>query len=632
MTYPDLDWYWIEVMAGGIPQRPETSVVKWAERYVHLPGSARSTQFNCDLTPWMRLPIDCTDDGVTRTNTIVKPVQSGGSVAGEIAIERWTSCWTNGDIQYNWEDDIKASERWKKRIEPILKACRPVAERWPTKAVGERSKAVIGMVNFPHLNLVCQGVFNPSNLDSDSIRGQVNEEVHNWPAGMMGKADRRQTAFWNSIQVNISNAGTVGDQLHRKFLQGTQEYFHAWCPGCKGFHFMRTKWEDDKPNLGGLRYNADGCRLDNGDYDYTKMLSSIRFQMPCGFEVRDTPGERRPLGLKGKYGEPENKGATKEDRSFTYDGVVVDYIPFLTLIKEKHEALRSKKYGDLEPFKRYVQERECRFWDSEEAMDFHAITLTAGVKKSRDGWPNADRCMTIDYQQGRWTQGDTAHFKAEIRDWLPNGDNILLYEGRVETESEVESTRALYNVRAAAVLMDSGHDVDTVYRLCATYGYTAIKGDKVLFYVKETTKNGRKVETKRIWFPTEAEERFFKFKGKTHRVRLPILFYSRTSLLDRLAWMESPDAAHIKTVIPDDVSEEYKAEQQNIQLVKGLNKDGTARHWWEKIDKKKPDDFRMTSAYQVLFAEINGYLGINVEKEEAESLPLPKNMMEEIKR
>ena len=31
---------------------------------------------------------------------------------------------TGGDVQYNWEDDRKAGERWEKRVEKILKAAR----------------------------------------------------------------------------------------------------------------------------------------------------------------------------------------------------------------------------------------------------------------------------------------------------------------------------------------------------------------------------------------------------------------------------------------------------------------------------------------------------------------------------
>ena len=37
-------------------------------------------------------------------------------------------------------------------------------------------------VDFPTCFLQMQGAFNPNNLDSDTVRYQINEEVHNWPA------------------------------------------------------------------------------------------------------------------------------------------------------------------------------------------------------------------------------------------------------------------------------------------------------------------------------------------------------------------------------------------------------------------------------------------------------------------
>lgn len=621
MTTTDRKWFW-GMMRQGVPPPPEKSVVKWAEEHVRLKGSARSERFQCDITPWLRVPIECLDDGYTRSVTYVKPIQSGGSVVGEIALCRWISCWTNGDLQYNWEDDDKADARWKKRTEPILTKCQPVKARWPSKGVGERSKAVVGMVNFPHLNLTSQGVFTSKNLDSDSIRGQVNEEMHNWKPGMKAKADGRLTAFWNSIQVNISNAGMVGDQLHRAYEQGTKELYQAWCPGCRKFHFMQTKWDDKKPQLGGLRYDADGCRLDNGDYNYLKMLSTIRYQMPCGFEVRDTPGERRLIALQGRYSEPTNQGATMFHRSFNYDGIVVDYIPFLNFIKDKHEALRAKRAGDIEPFKRYVQERECRFWNPEEAMDYAPIDITSGVRKSRTGWPDADgRCATIDRQQGRQAAGEVPHYWVLIEDWKNTGDNLVLYEGMVVTEPELISLLVAYEVPHKNVLIDSGWDTEHVYGLCVKYGWKALKGDKAKHYEVEVKRGGKMVKERRLWMRSAGliDVKVMQ-DGKSFHTKIYLIFYSKNGLLDRLQWLEGEGAGHIKSVIPEDVSEDYHKHCQNMTRVKrGSDVDGLPNFNWEKVNPKGRNDLKMCRAYQVLFAVMNGFLGIQIEEEKNES-------------
>ena len=79
-----------------IPPEPEPSVVEWARRNVRLIGSARSEAYDPDVTPWTKAVIEAADDGLSRVITFVKPVQSGGSAAGEeklaSGLHRYTPC------------------------------------------------------------------------------------------------------------------------------------------------------------------------------------------------------------------------------------------------------------------------------------------------------------------------------------------------------------------------------------------------------------------------------------------------------------------------------------------------------------------------------------------------------------
>jgi hypothetical protein len=83
-------------------------VTQWAEEHVHLIGSARSETYRADITPWTREPLERCADGTRRT-TFIKPIQSGGTSVGEIAIAHWLSHWSGGDIQYNWPNELHAS-------------------------------------------------------------------------------------------------------------------------------------------------------------------------------------------------------------------------------------------------------------------------------------------------------------------------------------------------------------------------------------------------------------------------------------------------------------------------------------------------------------------------------------------
>jgi hypothetical protein len=69
------------------------------------------------------------------------------------------------------------------------------------------------------------------------------------------------------------------------------------CQGCGLFHVMQTRWDDKRPDLGGLRYDA----AKDADYDYQQIISTLRYQMPCGYLVREDTAQRRALSLSGRW-------------------------------------------------------------------------------------------------------------------------------------------------------------------------------------------------------------------------------------------------------------------------------------------------------------------------------------------
>lgn len=161
---------------------PETlNLWQWMECYFIPVGSARAAEFRIDITPWLREPAEWVDNGVTTRETLVMPAQSGKSVIGEGAICKWIATGTGGDVQYNWENDEKGKLRYKKRARKTLRQCFPVLDMWP-RSRGDEEK---GLVIFSHLNFTMQGVRSTSNLESDSIKKQVNEEIHGWETGRL---------------------------------------------------------------------------------------------------------------------------------------------------------------------------------------------------------------------------------------------------------------------------------------------------------------------------------------------------------------------------------------------------------------------------------------------------------------
>lgn len=572
-----------------IPKPPEKLISEWGRKFVSLPGSARSERFNPDITPWTRKPLDCLNNGVTRRMTFVKPVQCGGSVVGEVAICYYVANGTGGDLQYNWENDDKALERWDKRIEKILKACPEVVKRWPI----DSKKAKRGMVIFPHMNVTVQGVFSDSNLDSDSVRYQFNEEIHNWDHGKLDMAYTRGTAFWNSLAVNISNASNTDDQLHAALKDGTHRFWETPCPACGKPHSMHTRAEKDKP--GGLRYDSDGCKRADGSYDYTKLNATIYYEFPCcGFRQPDSQNERRRMSMRSDYSEPTNTGAPASHESFTLESVSVDYIPWIDLIMEKHKALKAVKYGDLEPYMKYLKRRECRFWDPEDLPFVGSVKLSPSLKKDRDGLTAHDdfaiRFFALDRQEGARAKGELPHWWLVIRDCLKNGDSLLVFEGKVETDGNVIDILDRHACVRINGVADSGWDTEHVYAFCLRYGINAIKGGKSDWY-----SHGGRVR------------RIFDIETPLHRMRgMPqtkdiitqepqFWQYSKIGIANRLEWLRSSSV--VRWMVPEDVSDDYKAHMEAEQIVNGQ---------WVQV--KKRNDLLVCERYIAMQMEMAGLI------------------------
>src|ERR1017187_4194803 len=106
---------WSEWARNSIPE-PAPNIVTWAEANVRLPSSVRSEYFKISVSPWIREPLERTaHDPYTKITTLVKPVQSGGSVFGEVYM-LYAMMYLRGFLQYNWSNDKRADERWESRV------------------------------------------------------------------------------------------------------------------------------------------------------------------------------------------------------------------------------------------------------------------------------------------------------------------------------------------------------------------------------------------------------------------------------------------------------------------------------------------------------------------------------------
>lgn len=594
----------------GVPQRPP-GIIEWAQDNVILPGSARSRHFNIDISPWIREPMERATDLTTRKIDFRKPVQSAGSVLGEVLILYWIT-FGDGFLQYNWSNDKRAKERWDSRVHGVLKACRTIRTRLDDIDYSKSG------VDFGNVFFRMQGAFIADNLDSDSVRLQINEELHSWEPGHLKKAHGRVTAVWDHKVIGISNAGMKGDQFDQSHSSGTNQVWMVKCPGCREYHVMRTRYEEKKKHLGGLRYDADGARIGKHEYDYNKIRPTIRYQFPCGYTVHnDDVGTRRALSLSGLYSAPRNKGAELSHRSYTYEAVSVDYIDWMTLIKDKHDALRSRSRGDDEPWIRYCQERECIPYDPDDVPVTNFIEVRENLKKNREGlYGKKLRAFSLDRQEGVKSAGETPYWWLVIRDGQIYNDitkSMLVYEGKVETDDQVVAILREHGCNMWQGVADSGDDTFHVYGFCFQHGIHCIKGGREEFYTHPPDGARRIFSTERplcqminrnTKYPViEAEDG----KGGVQILNDPrepmFWLYSKAGIRERLNFLRT----RTDFITPGDVSEDYIQHMDSEERERYQNPtDGSWGYRW--VQKKTRNDLFVCEAYIAMIFDQAGLI------------------------
>lgn len=603
----------------GIPKR-RPNPVEFGEQYCRLPGSAMSERFKASITPWVVAPLMQISNIINRIITFVKPVQCGGSVVGEIAL-MYFICWCRGFVQYNWTNDKKAIERWSSRFENVLKANKLIKEKL-SRIVDSKDCEI----DFGNAFFRMQGVLAEGSLDSDSVRYQVNEEIHTWQPGDLDKAHRRSTALWNYLQLNISNAGKKGDQLHQALLNGTNQAWEVKCLGCSNphheansvYHIMKTRFDFHHPEDGGLRYDADKSRLPGDEYNYNILAPTLRYQMPCGYVVRDDVRQRRALSLSGHYGDPRNKGAHVSRLSYTLEAVAVDYISWLDLIMEMHRALKSRRLGDLKPWHKFTTERECLFFDPDTIPVVGRVNLTFSIKKNRKGLEDKKwRFFSIDAQRGEEGKGEFPHYWLLIRDFNLNADSLLVFEQKVETEGNLIHHIDDHECMHHFGVMDSGDGEYTtqIYLFCLQHGINAIKGSKETFFAHQ----GQAGQTSSLRIFSQERplhkmiNRPSKYPYRPHPQAKGVLIpdpreplfwrYSKHGIRERLNWFR----AHTQHVVPSDVSRDYR--EHNEAEEKRIDKHPTTGEEIVRyIQLKSRNDLYVCEAYVAMQAEMAGIM------------------------
>lgn len=595
-------------MAANVVAPDRRPTIQWAEEErIALPGSLRSERFRIEIAPWLRMPFEFSDDPTVRRLIVIASVQSSKSTLGEVVMLKKLAT-DPGNMLYNWEDDGKAKEIWTERIEKTIKQSHTIRHRLQSSHIKQVQQAIKfrdGMY------LRMQGANAKANRQSKSVRYLINEEAKDWKPGQLTDMRNRVTAAWNSFELNITPAGIKDDECHTIWKESSQHTFHMICPRCQAAQIPRFRTETGK--RGGLFIcdPQDGAALDlckpaEHEYNYAAIAQHIYYECEaCGHRWRDTPSEREQIASGGRYVQM-NMAALPTDKGCKWNALIVPWIPWVSLIKEFHNSLRAMRYGDISLYREFVQKREVEFF-SENPDDLPmetTLVLNDALKKSRDGMPDREfRFMMVDKQRGSARKGESPHYWCVIRDWK-KGAASLVYEGKVPTDEDLEALRLEHGVNPIMVAVDSGDGMTTidVYRMCAKYGYIAIKGeDRASYSHPDPTRADAKIMRR---FSPDQNAIVTGSDGVQYPV--PLVLYSKQGIRDALYYLQlAPD---FDFQIPSDVGADYRAHMESEKLVDWhIPKTGQRVKIWRQM--KKRNDLFVCECYQALFADMLGIIG-----------------------
>jgi len=310
--------------------------------------SAAGSRWDSNDAAFLREIMEAFADPEVNEITCMCSAQSGKTLT-QLVLLAYIISEDPGSILWVAANEDEARKISKSRIFPILEGCPPVAKKIPN----DRSLNTMLQVYFPGGMLAIASAKNENALRSTPYRYIFLDEVSSYPAGAVQVASSRTESFPNYKKIVISTAGEEHDQIHLAYLAGDQREYHVKCEGCGGHHSL--EWGDNK-HPGGMRWDSDDTTKPNGEYDFTVLSPTIRYECPiCGHKTYSTVRERKAFSRNGKW-VPTNPKAPKNIRSYHWNKILPWWTKWDKAVIEYLNSVRALKYGHHEALKKWYNE------------------------------------------------------------------------------------------------------------------------------------------------------------------------------------------------------------------------------------------------------------------------------------
>lgn len=451
ITKPFTTPAWIMAALETLRPRKRLPVSAWAEKYRILPdGNAIPGPWSNSVTPYLVEIMDAFSNEDVEKIVFVKPTQVGGTSAMENMLGSLID-QDPGPTLIVYPTDKLAMRTVEAKLEPMIKQCKPVAERY------RKNESQALQLKFEGMTVYLNGANSPADLASTPMRYLFLDEVDKYPGAGKKEADpvslaiERTKTYKTNKKIFITSTPTLqtGHIWKAKEDADVEKHYFVPCPHCG--EYIELKWAQIK--FPGKDEVPEGA-------DRAAMAVYVCQNPACSCVITDR--DKAGMLQAGRWQAVRQKTDTPKSVAYWMNTL---YSPFTSFSEIAAEFLRSKDDPDL--LHNFVNSWLAEPWEDTKLKTNADLVMERQTETPEWVLPEWTKLVTggVDVQENclywtirAWgdymTSQNVAHGQA-----LSMGDVARI----MNTEFSLPDGEKML---VSLALIDSGDQTDSVYEFC----------------------------------------------------------------------------------------------------------------------------------------------------------------------
>lgn len=440
---------WVKQALGTLRPRERLPVSKWAEKYRILPDTnAIPGPWRNRVTPYLVEIMDTFSDDDVERIVFVKPTQVGGTSAMENMLGAIID-QEPGPSMIVYPSDQLAERTVEAKLEPMIRQCKPLAEKW------KESESQRLQLKFQGMTVYLNGANSPAALASTPIKNLFLDEVDKYPGASKKEADpvslaiERTKTYKTNRKIYITSTPTLksGHIWKAKEDADIEKHYFVPCPHCG--EFIELVWAQVKfPGKEEVPENAD------------RATAACYVCQACGAVITDR--DKANMLPEGRWQIVRQKSQHPKSVAFWINTL---YSPFTTFQEIVAEFLKSKDDPDL--LHNFINSWLAEPWEDTKLKTNAEMVMERQTEIPEWTLPEWTKLVTggVDVQENclYWT----------IRAWGNHMTSQNVAHGQALSMAEVARVMNLElplpsgeKLLVDLALIDSGDQTDEVYNFC----------------------------------------------------------------------------------------------------------------------------------------------------------------------